>query len=164
MAWSEAEIPLQRGWTTVTPNKRDGTSGRMISVRKLAALDIALHGSRFILAEFGGGVLLCLALGLWLIYASFPVGQDTSMLRLVTGVYLLFLAINYVPLLVYAILIARRKSARQEVAAELADKGRYARKYGLQQLFLVAPLVIPVLALVQEVQARRKSLSIGSDR
>jgi hypothetical protein len=164
MAWSEAEIPLQRGWMTVTPNKRDGTPGRMINVRKLAALDIALHGSRFILAEFGGGVLLCLALGLWLIYASFPVGQDTAMLRLVTEVYLLFLAINYVPLLVYAILIARRKSARQEVAAELADKGRYARKYGLQQLFLVAPLIIPVLALVQEVQARRKSLSIGSDR
>jgi hypothetical protein len=148
----------------VTPNKRDRTAGRMINVRKLAALDIALHGSGFILAEFGGGVLLCLALGLWLIYASFPVGQDTSTLRLVTGVYLLFLAINYVPLLVYAILIARRKSARQEAAAELADKGRYARKYGLQQLFLVAPLIIPLLALVQEVQTRRKSLPIGSDR
>lgn len=144
-------------------NERDSTSGRMINVRKLAALDIALHGPRFILAEFGGGILLCLALGLWLVYAGFPLGQDFSTLRLVTGVYLLLLAANYVLLLVYAILISRRKSAQQEATAELAAKGRYARKYGLQQLFLVVPLVIPALALIQEVQARGKSLPLEGD-
>jgi hypothetical protein len=109
----------------MAPNERDGTPGRILNVRTLAALDIALHGPRFILAEFGGGVLLCLALGLWLIYAGFPPSQEVSLLRVVTGVYLLLVAANYVPLLVYAFLIARRKRARQEAMAELADKGRY---------------------------------------
>ncbi|MBV9037806.1 MAG: hypothetical protein JO182_25175 [Acidobacteriaceae bacterium] len=31
---------------------------KVLSVRKLAAVDIALHGLRFILIEFGGGVFL----------------------------------------------------------------------------------------------------------
>jgi len=147
----------------VTQGRNQHIPERIINLRPLAALDIVFHGSRFILIEFGGGILLCLALGLWLTYAAFPLGQDTGPLRLVTGVYILCLAINYVPLLVYAILITRSKSAWQEMAAELAERGRYARKYVLQQLLLVVPLVIPILALIQEVQARRMRLPPESD-
>ncbi len=135
---------------------------RIINVRKLAALDIVFHGPRFILIEFGGGVLLCLALGLWLTYNAFPLGQDAGPLRLVTGLYILSLAINYTPLLIYAILIARRKNAQQEVAGELAQWDRHARMYGFQQALLLVPLAIPILALVQEAQGRR--LLAESDR
>ena len=34
-----------------------------LNVRKLAAIDMALHGKRFILIEFGAGVLACAVLG-----------------------------------------------------------------------------------------------------
>jgi hypothetical protein len=34
-----------------------------INVRKLAALDLVFHGSRFILIEFGGALVLAGALG-----------------------------------------------------------------------------------------------------
>jgi hypothetical protein len=40
-------------------------SGRVINVRKLAALDIVFHGPKFILIEFGLGVFGCAALGIW---------------------------------------------------------------------------------------------------
>jgi hypothetical protein len=37
-------------------------SATIINVRKIAALDIAFHGRRFILAEFALGMVLCAAL------------------------------------------------------------------------------------------------------
>lgn len=134
----------------------DRSRGRFINVRKLAALDIALHGVPLILAEFGFAIVIGAALGVWLTASAFPVSQGTALFRLVLGVYFLCVAINYVPLLLYGIAIARRKSARQEVAAELAEKaGKSARRYGIQSLLLILPLVIPVLALTQEMRGRR---------
>jgi hypothetical protein len=57
------------------------------------------------------------------------------------------IALNYVPLLLYAIGIVRRKSAQQKVAYELAHKDAYARKYTLQTtMLLLVPLVLPLLA------------------
>ena len=135
---------------------RRRSAGHIINVRKLAALDIALHGVPLILAEFGFAVAIGAALGVWLAASAFPVSQGTALFRLVLGVYFLCVAINYVPLLLYAVVIAWRKSAQQEVAAELAEKGRYARRYGTQSLLLILPLVIPVLALVQEVAGRTR--------
>lgn len=70
--------------------------GRLINVRKLVALDIYLHGSKFILAEFGVGTPVIIAVGLWLILANI----------FTLGIYLLLTGINYIPLLVYAIIIA----------------------------------------------------------
>jgi hypothetical protein len=64
------------------------------------------------------------------------------------------IALNYVPLLLYAISIVRRKSAQQEVAFELEHKEIYARKYTLQSLLLLLPLVVPILSLLQERQKR----------
>ena len=40
-------------------------SGRVINIRKLAALDIVFHGPRLILAEFVFTVVVCAALGIW---------------------------------------------------------------------------------------------------
>ncbi len=71
------------------------------------------------------------------------------------GCFFLWVALNYVPLLLYAISIVRRKSAQQEVAFELAHKDTYARKYTLQTtMLLLVPLVLPVLAAYQEVHRR----------
>jgi len=67
--------------------------GRVISVRKLVTLDIALHGPRFIMIEFGVGTPAILVIGGFLAATG----------QLFLGVYLLFTGINYIPLLVYAI-------------------------------------------------------------
>lgn len=140
----------------MTPREHNEASGRIINVRKLAALDIALHGAPLILAEFGAAIAIGAALGVWLVTSAFAARQGVDLFRLVLGVYFLCVAINYVPLLLYGIAIARRQSARQEAAAELAEKdGKSARRYGAQSLLLILPLVIPILALAQEMRSRQ---------
>jgi len=118
-------------------------SETFIDVRKLAALDIVFHGSRLILVEFAFGMVLCAIFGLW----SF-LSPIHSPFMLVISCFLLGVALNYVPLSLYAISIVRRKSAQQEVDFELAHKDAYARKYTLQTIMLLLiPLVLPLLAV-----------------
>ena len=126
----------------------------IITIRKLAALDIVFHGPKLILAEFAFGVFFTGALGLVLTYAGFVTGHFRVPWVPLLGCYMLVLAINYVPLFLYAIKIVRRKSAQEEVAFELAQKERYARKYTAQSLLLLLPLVVPALAIAQEWQKR----------
>ena len=122
-------------------------SKTFINVRKLAALDIVFHGPRLILAEFAFGVVLCAALGLWSFFSPIH-----SPFMIIIGCFFLWVALNYMPLLLYAMSIVRRKSAQQEVAFELAHKAAYERKYTLQTvILLLVPLVLPVLAVYQEV-------------
>jgi uncharacterized membrane protein len=116
--------------------------GRVINVRKLVALDIYLHGSRFILAEFGVGTPVIIAVGFWLILANI----------LVLGMYLLLTGINYVPLLVYATIIARSRTAEKEVEYGLKHDEHYNRKYSVQQLMIFIPLTIVVLTILQEMK------------
>ena len=87
----------------------------MINVRKLAAIDLHFLGPKVILAEFGLGVPIMLALGI----LSLRVGllRTHAIWQIVLGVYLLLLAVNYIPMLWCAIDIARRGTA----AAELGD-------------------------------------------
>jgi hypothetical protein len=73
-------------------------------------------------------------------------------------VYLLLLGINYVPLLLHAISMARQGSARQEIAGELGDKRAAMRKYRRQSLFLLLPLLIPIAAVLQEIRRDRAAL------
>jgi hypothetical protein len=134
------------------------STARTITVRKLVAVDMVFHGSWFILTECAFAIALGTALGLWISHAAFLEGHAFSPIRLVLGAYFLCAAINYVPLLLYAMTIAHHNSARAEVAAELAEGGRYAWKYGVRQLWLFVPLVIPMLAVVQELRARRRTL------
>jgi hypothetical protein len=119
----------------------------LINIRKLAALDIVFHGPRLILAEFAFGMVVCSALGLW----SF-LSPIHSPFMIIIGCFFLWVALNYVTLLLFAMSIVRRKSAYQEVSFELAHKDTYARKYTLQTtLLLLVPLVLPLLAVYQEV-------------
>jgi hypothetical protein len=146
--------------STTIPAANPGTP-RSITVRKLVAVDIVFHGYRFILAEFAFTIALGAALGLWIGYSAFSAGGAVSPIRLVLGAYFLCVAINYVPLLLYGIAIARHNSAHDEVAAEVAEKGKYAPKYGLRQLWLIVPLVMPILAVAQELRAGRGSAQAG---
>ena len=63
-----------------------------LDVRKLAALDMAVHGKPFIVVEFGVGVLGCLVLGALSVTAGIRSGATWELLL---GVALLWIALNY---------------------------------------------------------------------
>lgn len=123
-------------------------SARLISVRKAAALDIVFHGPKFILAEFAFGLCVCTAIGVFILSRT----SHPSFWSITEGCFFLWVALNYVPLLLYAISIVRRKSAQQEVAYELQHKQQYALQYTLQTaLLLCLPLALSLVALAQEL-------------
>lgn len=126
---------------------------RFINIRKLVALDIVFHGSRFILAEFIVAVVVPAAIGAFSFFAFFH-NPAHPFAQVFLGCVLSWIALNYVPLLLYSISIIRGKSAEREVAFELEHKDYYARKYTPQSLLLVLPLVVPVLAITQEISER----------
>jgi hypothetical protein len=113
--------------------------GKLINIRKLVALDITLHGSKFILAEFGIGTPAIVAVGLGLMFNGV----------FLLGLYLFLTGINYIPLLIYAIHIVRAKTAANEVADGLAQDKHYNRKYSIQQLMIFIPLAVVLLSIFQ---------------
>jgi len=120
-------------------------SGRFIEVRKLAAVDIVYRGERTILVEFGFGVFVLGILGVaFLLFAHQQTPLTTSI-----GVYLFFLSFNYIPLLAHSISLSLNNSARQEVEHELTHDNAFRKKYGVQQVLILVPLAIDVLAIVQ---------------
>ena len=126
---------------------------RFINIRKLAALDIVYRGQRTILLEFGFGVFFLFILGIvFLLFAHHRTLATTAV-----GIYLLFLGLNYIPLLAYALSITMKKSAQREVAFELAHEDVYRKKYGVQQLLILVPLAIIGLVIVQESRKGSKA-------
>ena len=118
------------------------------TIRKLAAIDIVFHGSRFIVAEFLAGVFGPLLLGLLSLLRGRAAWQT------VMGVYMLLLAVDYVPLAIYAIILRRKGSARDEMAGEL-EQPETPSKYFRLSLLLLIPLVVPLRAIVEELRGRR---------
>jgi len=99
----------------------------VLNPRKLAAIDIVFLGARLIIAEYAIGVLVAPALGVLTLLRS------SSSWQLALGIYLILLGINY----------------------ELADKRQAMAKYRRQSVFLLVPLVVPVIALRQGGWAAR---------
>ena len=123
-------------------DSRYNTSQRpVINPRKLAAIDIIFLGAKFIIIEFAGGVLLCAALGIFILFRSHSSAQFAL------GLYLISLGINYVPMLIYAVAITRGDSAWIEMGNELDDKSRAMAKYRRQSMILLVPLLVPIIAL-----------------
>ena len=124
---------------------------RMINVRKLAAIDLHFLGPKIILAEFGLGVPIMLALGILSLYVG--VLRTHAAWQIALGVYLLLLGINYIPMLWSAIDITRRGTAAAELGNELADKPAAMSKYRKQSLWLLVPLAVPVAWFIQRKRA-----------
>jgi hypothetical protein len=120
---------------------RSPMEGRVINVRKLIALDISLHGPRFIMLEMGVGTPAIIAFGFFLAYTG----------QLALGVYFVLSGTNYIPLLAYAILIVRAGTAAEEIKEGMAADKHYVRKYSTQQLMVFVPLAILLLAIKQEL-------------
>jgi hypothetical protein len=132
------------------------TDQAISNIRKLAALDMVFHRPGLILVEFALGVFGSLALAFVIAAPGFFAGH-LSLEQVLVSSYILGIALNYVPLFIYAISIMRRGSAQDEVAFELAHKEHYARKYTGQSLLLLLPLVVLILALFQERQKQTKN-------
>ncbi len=124
---------------------------RFINVRKLAALDMVFHGVRLILAEFVLSVLIGAAVGLFSL-SDFLRNPGHPAFSAVLGVAALGIALNYLPLVFYAMSIIRQHSAQQEVAFELEHRDTAARKYTSQSLLLFVPFFVFALAVVQEMR------------
>jgi hypothetical protein len=114
---------------------------QLINPRKLAAIDILFLGPKFIIIEFAGGVVLCTALGIFVLLRSH------SAMTLALALYLISLGINYVPMLVYAVAITKSDSALAEIGDELDDKRRAMAKYRRQSILLLIPLLVPIVSV-----------------
>ncbi len=123
----------------------------MINIRKLAAVDMVWLGPRVIIAEYALGVVLPLSLGLFSIRLGFP-GYVKSGWETAVGFWLVSIGLNYIPLFIYAVLIARGGTVKEEGQAELA----HARRYGTQQVIILIPFFVVILALVQEYHRRQR--------
>jgi hypothetical protein len=115
----------------------------MVNIRKLVAVDMLLHGARFIIAEFAFGIILGLALGVMTIRNG-VIGL--ALFNWAIGIWLIGSSANYIPLLIYAILIARAGTIKVEGQPELANK----KRYNIQQFIVLIPFVVVVIALEQE--------------
>jgi hypothetical protein len=128
---------------------------RIMNVRKMVAIDLFIHGKRFILIEFGVGTPFMLALGAFIVWRASALTDGALVGYTLLGVYLFSLACNYLPLLLYAIALVRRGDAAAVVRYEAAHLAKYAPWYGKQQMLLFIPFLVLALALWQERQARR---------
>jgi len=154
---------VNRDCSTDTPDfqqlrKPRGAHNCHVNVRKLAAIDLFFLGPRLILAEFGIGVFGSLALGLMSVWQG--THRFNSMWMVLFGVYLIFIGVNYIPLLLHAIDISRRGSAHQEIADE-SDTQKTFLKYRRQSLWLLVPLAIPVAAILQRNETPRFGVPRG---
>ena len=111
--------------------------GRLFSVKRLVALDMGLHGPKFILIEFGLGVPVPMILGLSLVLEGiWPL-----------GVYVFTLGINYIPVLIHAVNL--RKSYAEVVNMNDPEIGKLNRKYSFQQFIIFIPFSIVALDIMQ---------------
>jgi hypothetical protein len=118
---------------------------KFIDIRKLAAVELVWLGPHIILAEYSLGIVLPLALGMFTLRSTLWSPNPWTW-QTVLGIWLVTIAANYVPLLLYALSIFRLGSAEVEGRAEMA----HARRYGVQQAIILVPFLVVVMALVQE--------------
>jgi len=121
----------------------------MINIRKLAAVDMAFHGTRFIVAEFALGVVLPFILGLLSLRSGLHIAFTW---QVVIGIWLMTIAANYIPLFIYSVLIAKAGSVKEEGQPEIAN----AKRYGIQQMIILVPFMVVVVAIVQELRQRKR--------
>ena len=123
----------------------------LIEVRKLAALDMAWLGTRLVLAEFALGVVLPAALGTLFLGLGLARHAELYHWLVLGGIWLLTIAANYVPLFLYAVVLARAGTVQEEAQAARP----HIRRYVLQQALILVPLSVLALSVAQELGRRK---------
>lgn len=123
-----------------------GAGKALMDVRRLAAVD--MYGRRggkgrrrLILAEFVLAAVDVPLVGLAMLLAA------SSASSAVLGVYLIGVGLNYVPLGLHAISLARSGRLDAELAG--VDVGAELRRYTARQLLIAIPLLVFILGVVQ---------------
>jgi hypothetical protein len=132
-----------------------------INIRKLAALDLVFHGSRFVVIEFGGAVVLAAALAALTLRSALSAPGRPVVWEIALRVFLATVGANYLPLLLHTVSLIRSGTAREEVAAELQQVRESQRRYGTQQLLLVVPFAVLAISVAQMFTRRRSANSGG---
>lgn len=130
----------------------------LLDVRRLAAVD--MYGRRggkgrrrLILAEF---VLAAVDVPLVGLAMSLAASSASSALL---GVYLIGVGLNYVPLALHAISLARPGRLGAELAG--VDVNAELRRYSARQLFLAVPLLVLILGAAQLAACSRPAGAPG---
>jgi hypothetical protein len=121
----------------------------ILNVRKLVAIDLSLHGPRLIIAEFAIGVLGCTVLGVLSVRVGMMLLPTEVSWQLLIGAELLFVAMNYVPLLLQALDLAGTPGEREHVAEEMRKHPALVRQYSVLQLWLMVPVAVVAFSIVQ---------------
>jgi heme exporter protein D len=141
-----------------------GERYRLPSLRRFLTLEIAVHGSRLILTELALASVSYAVAGLWLLWRA--VGQLSGLrldgehcLALGGAGFFLWVALNELALLAYALLIVIQR--RQRGQAPLEQPGSQQALLQLALLSLL-PLALPLLIGREErLRAARSSVSLS---
>jgi len=143
-----------------SPSMRgQGTAGKaLIDVRRLAALDMyGRHGNkrrrRLILAEFVLAAIDVPLLGLAILRAA------SSAPQALLGAYLIGVGLNFIPLALHAISMARADRLDAELAG--LDVQAELKHYTARQLFIGIPALMLILGPVQAAASRRVRRNLG---
>jgi len=117
--------------------KNNPTGRKIISVRELVKLDLALHGKKFILIEFGVAAPALLAAGLFILF------RGNAQL----GLYLFLLGLNYIPLFLYGVKLGRQ--VVRGIDRNQPDVSRMLRKFGIMQFLILIPFSILILSVMR---------------
>lgn len=120
----------------------------MIDPRKLAAIHIATLGPTFAISNFAGTALLSLSLGALILWRA------DSFQLFTFGFYFISLCINYMVMLRYALELNTRESARAEIGLELNTERGAMAEYRRQSIYLLLPMVVPIVALRRRSRSR----------
>jgi hypothetical protein len=115
----------------------------VIELRKLAALEVLFLGPKLVLAEYACGVLLSVALGIFVLVRGHTVWQ------ILLGGYFICLGLNYLPLLLHAIGLRDVQIARRTIESELGDTAMAFSRYRAQSLLLLVPLFVAIVGVSQ---------------
>ena len=129
-------------------NPRGYSSDHVIDPRKLAAIHIATLGPTFAISNFAGTALLCLSVGAVILWRA------DSFQLFTFGFYFISLSINYSVMLHYAMELNSHKSARAEIGVELNKERGAMAEYRRQSIYLLLPIVVPVVALRRRYRSR----------
>jgi len=86
------------------------------------------------------GIVLPLILGL----SSIRVGLSGVIREIALGFRLVSIAANYIPLFIYAVLIARDGTVQEEAQPEIA----HSKRYGIQEGNVLVPFLVVVIAFL----------------
>ncbi len=133
---------LQRG-------TESSSSQGVINVRKVITLDIALHGTKFILAEFAFGAFILGPIAIVELFFGVTAPKHPLFLLIMGGI-LLGIALNSLTLLLVALDVTSRKRATKT----RIEREHIGKTTLIFSLLILLPLILPIITVYQVLRGR----------